>query len=230
MVGGEAKVDRFDVFIGSDFNDIISVGGFYDLGNSYNHIEAFGGAGDDIIFGAQTGGELYGGEGNDTLGTYNGLERIRNNTQEQQISLFDTDVRTILDGGNGNDLFIAGDSQETFIGGAGIDRLLYRATTDLGRDDVLTDVSQEGVVVDLDAGTGNFGFAKGDVISGIENLTGSENGDDIAGDANSNWLIGLGGDDTIAGAAGDDIISRRRRFRSVVWGTRPGCFVGRSRQ
>jgi Ca2+-binding RTX toxin-like protein len=206
LVGGYVRVTNFNVFIGSEFDDIISFGGQFDHGSSENYIEAFGGAGNDIIFGAQTGGAIYGGEGDDLLGTYNGYEIVRNSSFKQKISLFDTDVSTTLDGGNGDDRFIAGDSQETFIGGAGIDWLSYKATTDLGRDNAVTDVSQEGVVVDLVAGMGSSGFAKGDVISGIENLTGSENDDEISGDFNSNWLVGLGGDDTISGAGGDDIV------------------------
>jgi len=218
LVGGTARAYNFNVFKGSDFGDVISVGPQNTDGSSRRYIDAFGGGGDDIIFSAQGGGELYGGDGDDTLGTYNGYEEVRDSSFKQETSLFNTDVRTILDGGNGDDLFIAGDSQETFIGGAGIDRLSYRATSDLGRDNVRTDVSQEGVVIDLEAGTGNFGFAKGDVISGIENLTGSENSDDISGDYNSNWLIGLGGDDTIAGAAGDDIIQGNAGSDSLYGG------------
>ncbi len=206
LVGGWARTTSFNVFIGSEFDDIINFGGHFDHGSRYNYIEAFGGAGDDIIFGAQTGGAIYGGEGDDLLGTYNGYEVVRNSSFKNKKSLFDTDLRTILDGGNGNDKFIAGDFQETFIGGEGIDSLSYHATTDLGRDNYLTEVSQEGVVVDLIAGTGSSGFAKGDLISGIENVTGSENSDDITGDGNANWLKGLAGDDVIYGASGDDVL------------------------
>ncbi|MDO6482739.1 hypothetical protein [Shimia thalassica] len=206
LAGGSARAYNFNVFIGSDFDDVMSVGGQFDLGQSRNYMEAYGEGGNDTIFGAQTGGAIYGGEGDDLLGTYNGFEIVRNSSFRQEVSLFDTNVRTTLDGGSGNDRFIAGDSQETFIGGTGNDWLSYRATTDLGRDNILTDVSQEGVVIDLEEATGSFGFARGDLISGIENLVGSENSDDISGDANSNWLIGLGGDDTILGAGGDDIL------------------------
>jgi Ca2+-binding RTX toxin-like protein len=218
LVGGYARVDSFNKYIGSKFDDIISFGGRFDHGSNRNFITAFGGAGNDVIFGAQTGGAIYGQAGNDLLGTYNGYEIVRNSTFKQKISLFNEDVRTTLDGGGGNDHFIAGDFQETFIGGSGKDWLSYAATTDLGRDGAVTDTSKEGAHIDLTAGTGSFGFAKGDIIREVENLIGSENGDFLSGDNISNWLIGMGGGDTIFGAGGDDILDGKDGADKLVGG------------
>ena len=108
LVGGYARVDSFNKYIGSKFDDIISFGGRFDHGSNRNFITAFGGAGNDVIFGAQTGGAIYGQAGNDLLGTYNGYEIVRNSTFKQKISLFNEDVRTTLDGGGGNDHFNRG--------------------------------------------------------------------------------------------------------------------------
>jgi len=51
------------------------------------------------------------------------------------------------------------------------------------------------------------GDASGDVLSGIENLTGSSNADTLTGDGSANVLSGGGGNDTLAGAAGNDTLS-----------------------
>src|SRR3546814_8834206 len=66
--------------------------------------------------------------------------------------------------GDGNDTLIGGSGADTLIGGAGSDTASYAG-------------SSGGVTVDLAAGTGSGGDAQGDTLSGIENLTGSSQGD-----------------------------------------------------
>ncbi len=78
-------------------------------------------------------------------------------------------------------------------GGAGIDSLNYGG-------------SSAAVIINLANGGANGGDAEGDTISGFEQVTGSEYGDTIAGDANANTLSGEGGDDNLYGDAGNDII------------------------
>ena len=78
-------------------------------------------------------------------------------------------------------------------GGAGADRLSYAG-------------SAVGVMVDLLAGTASGGHADGDVITGIENVTGSGHNDSIAGDNGANRLDGGGGDDGLYGGSGNDKI------------------------
>jgi len=88
---------------------------------------------------------------------------------------------------------------DTFQGGLGIDRIDYRT-------------SAASVLIDLNADVNGFqsasgGFAEGDVISGIEFVTGTNFADVLTGDFSANRLIGLDGDDTISGGAGNDRIS-----------------------
>ena len=90
-------------------------------------------------------------------------------------------------------------------GGAGAD------TLDDGRgDDVASyEGSSAGVTVDLSsaaAQTGD-GDAKGDVLSGIEHVSGSSHADSLTGDTGANALLGGAGDDTLSGGAGADTLT-----------------------
>ena len=182
--GGRASVQDFEIFNGSQFRDIISIGN-----DGSTIMQAHGNGGDDVLFGGQRGEQLFGGTGNDILGTFNYTLEFDGGA----MSLFDVAFTTLLDGGAGDDKFIAGDAQENFIGGDGLDTLTYETST-------------LAVTVNLASGTGQFGFAQGDTMSGIENLTGTWFADSLTGDTGANILIGWGGGDTIAGSAGDDVI------------------------
>ena len=81
----------------------------------------------------------------------------------------------------------------TFDGGAGTDEADFTASTRLLDADLVAGrVTHEGGAVDL--------------LSAIENLTGSPGDDVISGDGAANVLRGGGGADVIAGRAGDDTI------------------------
>ncbi len=104
-----------------------------------------------------------------------------------------------LDGGADNDLLVGGAGANTILGGSGVDTLDYSAA--IG-----------GVNVDLNEGRAvNNGYGALDIISGVENLTGSEYNDVLVGQAGANiifggagadYLIGLGGNDRLVGGAG----------------------------
>ncbi|WP_225768420.1 calcium-binding protein [Inquilinus sp. Marseille-Q2685] len=98
----------------------------------------------------------------------------------------------VLSGGSGNDALQGGAGADTLAGGAGIDRASY--TT-----------SSAAVVVTVN-GAASGGDAAGDILSGIENLTGSALNDSLTGDAGANTLDGAGGDDPPAGGAGADTL------------------------
>jgi hypothetical protein len=171
--GGRAQINGFEVFIGTQFGDVISVsaGGNNVFNSTASAMQVFGNDGDDVLFGGQKGGQFFGGDGNDILGTHN---PTRMYSAISRISLFDSSIRTLLDGGVGDDLFIAGDSQEDFVGGLGIDTLTYEAGTDFSEG-----VLALGINLNLATGLGQSGFAEGDTLSGIENVYGSGNNDAI---------------------------------------------------
>jgi len=110
-------------------------------------------------------------------------------------------VANILDGGNGNDTIDGGAGADNINGGSGFDTASFAG-------------SGSAVIVNLAAGTNTGGDAQGDILTSIENLTGSAFDDTLVGDAGNNILTGgdgddflldlSGGDDTFFGGAGND--------------------------
>jgi Ca2+-binding RTX toxin-like protein len=107
-----------------------------------------------------------------------------------------------INGAGGNDYIEGGASAllgsglvlvETLNGGAGIDTISYLNST-------------AGVNVSLLAGLGvpSGGDANGDVLTGFENIVGSQYIDTLNGDLNDSVIFGMGGADTINGNAGND--------------------------
>ncbi len=106
--------------------------------------------------------------------------------------------------GDGDDRFLPGAGAETFFADAGRDTLDFRAVG--------------GVRVALDNNRPNTGHARGDRYVDIENILGSNRGnDDLLGSQADNRLIGnggndrlhggIGGEDTLAGGAGRDTLT-----------------------
>jgi len=93
----------------------------------------------------------------------------------------------------GNDTILGSLGADTIDGGEGIDTVDYSAST-------------AGIDVDLTRGTQAGGDAHGDVVSGIENLTGSAYDDVLRGNALANLLVGGSGNDVLAGRAGADTL------------------------
>jgi Ca2+-binding RTX toxin-like protein len=106
---------------------------------------------------------------------------------------------TIL-GLGGDDVIFAYDGNDTIKGGGGADTIFGGA----GWDTVSYTDSAVGVGVDLATGQGNDGAAEGDVIAGVEHVTGSYHSDTLTGDAGSNNLSGLDGNDWLNGGGGGD--------------------------
>ncbi len=98
----------------------------------------------------------------------------------------------------------------SFIGDAGANT--YTATAGHehfdgqgGTDTVSYTNSDAGVTVDLSDNNNNAnGWAKGDVLTNIENLIGSDHNDELTGDKQANVLTGGMGDDVLEGGAGAD--------------------------
>ncbi|MEQ1709751.1 MAG: M10 family metallopeptidase C-terminal domain-containing protein, partial [Terricaulis sp.] len=110
-------------------------------------------------------------------------------------------VNNRLVGGGGADSIDGGDGDDTLNGGAGADVLGGNA----GVDTVDYVGSVTGVTVRLWNGTGQNGDAQGDTLSGVENVTGSGQGDSLIGaDLIANRLDGGGGNDFLFGLSGDD--------------------------
>ena len=132
-------------------------------------------------------------------------------------ALFGVDGNDYLDGGGGNDYLSGGDGNDYLDGGVGGDTLDGGGGT---ADEISYSNSANGVRVDLtiageqpDFVANSFGFAEtqggdavGDIISNVENILGSNQGDWLTGDENANRLLGGAGNDRLEGGAGADIL------------------------
>ena len=122
--------------------------------------------------------------------------------------------RDIVMGFGGDDLFSFNGGVGRLDGGVGIDTLLYMIgwKTIAGAspgDPVQTVETENGVVIDLLAGTVRDGFGTTGTIANVENIGGSYGvADDILrGDNKDNVIRGRGGVDVIDGRGGNDTIS-----------------------
>ncbi len=147
-----------------------------------------GSAGDDLLVG-QTGAladNLAGADGNDTLVGYAGDDS--------------------LSGGNGDDVFEGGLGADRLEGGA---NSLSSSGPNAG-DTARYVRSAAAVSVNLTLASAQGGVmgaeSVGDILIGIENVTGSAFDDTLTGDANDNRLFGLDGIDMIRGGAGADVL------------------------
>ncbi len=103
-------------------------------------------------------------------------------------------------GNGGNDALYGFYGNDSLEGGAGKDKLFGGEG-----EDYATYYKAGAITVSLDGSLKATGEAIGDVFDSIENLAGSETGNDrLAGDASNNELWGDGGNDILFGRAGDD--------------------------
>lgn len=102
-------------------------------------------------------------------------------------------VTGLIDGGQGNDVFVLGAGVERVQGGAGTDWIVAQGAV--------------GMVLALDGSFAGAGVTAGDVLAGIEGLRGSDGGADrLTGWAGGEVLAGLGGADVLVGRGGADVL------------------------
>ncbi|MGJ8594585.1 Hint domain-containing protein [Sulfitobacter sp.] len=154
-----------------------------------------GSAGNDSFRGTSADEYFDGGGGNDTLYGEGGND-----------TLVGGDGVNILEGGIGDDSLVGNASlggHSYLKGGAGADTLDGSA----GNYDIASYYdATSGVVIDLSDGVPESGGdAAGDVLIGIEQIDGSNTGDDfIRTNDDGTQIKGWGGNDTLHGGAGND--------------------------
>jgi len=201
--------------IGSSFNDAI-------IGNQGNNL-LLGGGGNDTLAGGLGDDTLDGGSAFNTA-AFGGVNAavvvdLAAGTASGQGSDKLIDIGSVvgssagdtilgsaggeaLDGGGGNDSLAGLNGADTLKGGEGADALDGAG----GTDTAVYSGSAAKVFVNLLTGVTGGGDAAGDVLAGIENLTGSSQGDTLTGNGDANRLEGSGGDDLLIGAAGTDTL------------------------
>ena len=167
-----------------------TVVGGHAQGDNFIDIEnLIGSAYQDILIGDAETNRLDGGAGDDELRGNEGDDVLEGNSGQDQLYGGAGDDR--IDGGDGDDEFWGDNGADMLDGGTGVDWVYYQG-------------SDTGVTVDLGEGTGEGGYAAGDVITYIENITGSDYKDVLRGDDSANRLEGGAGDDELHGNAGND--------------------------
>jgi Ca2+-binding RTX toxin-like protein len=182
---GGAGADILDG--GSDIDTVSytgsSAGVWVDLANSYG---SGGDAEGDIFYnienitGSNYDDTLVGDTYDNVLNGWDGHDELRGGAGNDSLK-----------GGFGDDYLEGGQGADKLVGGEGVDTASYH-------------YSSTGVAVDLATGTGSNGEAAGDVLYGVENVTGSNFDDTLIGDAKDNVLGGLRGQDTLKGGLGAD--------------------------
>lgn len=215
LVGGSAApedfIDGFENVIGTAFADVI-------LGDAANNVINGGALGDSLAGGAGIDTLSYAGSaggviidlvrqvvsGGDAAGDrVSGFENAFGGDGNDRLT--GTDQANLLYGGAGNDGLAGGAGNDTLRGGAGADTMFGGAGTD-----TLSYTGPAGaasLTINLGTGIVGHGDAEGDVISGFENVIGSDGTDYITGDIRANRITGGAGFDILRGGAGNDTLS-----------------------
>ncbi len=208
--GGDENIDGGggnDTIDGGEGNDTINGGEGDDV------LE--GGSGNDWIEGGSGADTISGGVGADTAnyirsdagvsinlsaGTASGGHATGDQLQEIENlvgSLFDD----TLTGDGEDNVFHGTEGADAIDGGAGSDTVSYKDYVPVGYSS-----SDPGLVINLMTGSVSGAQATGDVLTGIENITGTFADDQLTGDDNDNVLDGYAGTDTLLGNGGDDVL------------------------
>jgi Ca2+-binding RTX toxin-like protein len=164
----------------------------------------------DLLAGQAQDGDTTPGGG--SLDLFTGMENVLGSHEADTLQgngganiLGGAEGNDSLDGRSGNDVLAGGKGADALDGGTDSDTASYE-TSALGVNVQLT-------IVGAQAGAGE---QAGDVLSNIENLTGSAFADTLGGDVNANLLSGgdggdslngFGGADTLVGGAGADSLN-----------------------
>ncbi len=218
ILNGNAGID-YAVYTGGTFNDYTIT----DNGNGNYTVAAFGTQGTDTLSNIEflridgvdyaidgsSSGPVFT-EGNDNEDGTEGADVLDGLGGNDIINGLGGD--DIIFGGTGNDDLFGGADNDILNGGGGADNLDGGA----GIDTASYADSGLGVTISLLANTASGSQATGDVLTSIENLTGSTRGDDLRGNnsvnvidggAGKDSLIGYNGNDTLIAGAGRDILN-----------------------
>jgi hypothetical protein len=206
---GTSGVDIIQGFAG---NDVIRGGAGADTLSGGEGVDWLQYAGSDagvaVDLTVDLGTGLQAASGGDAAGDQiQGFEYVRGSAFGDVLT--GNDERNVLLGGGGNDSIAGGEGNDVIRGGAAADTL----SGGEGVDWLQYIGSDAGVVVGLNADptTGLQvalgGDAQDDVISGFENIRGSDFADFLVGDAGRNLIYGGDGADTLSGFSGDDVLN-----------------------
>jgi len=156
----------------------------------------------DTIYSDSNANFIDGGAGSDTIsytGSGAGVTLMLNGASNSSAGIGGLAAGDILVnvenliGSNFNDYIYADSNVNTIDGNGGADIVDYSN-------------SASAVTVSLDGTAGVGGYATGDVLANVENLTGSSFNDILTGNAGNNTLSGGSGNDTLVGGTGTNLL------------------------
>jgi Ca2+-binding RTX toxin-like protein len=204
LIGGAGD----DVLSGQANDDVLFGGdGADQLDGGTENDTIYGGNDNDTIYGSTGNDVLYGEDGEDNIRGDAGNDIIYGGDGNDGVRATGTDPArgfswTYLTGGDGDDRIDGGNGDDAMIGGLGADTLIGS----VGFDQAAYTDSTVGVTVNLETGTGLYGTAQGDTLSGIERVVGSSYNDTLIGSSRDDVFEGGSGNDVIDGAAGNDVL------------------------
>ncbi|MFN3235370.1 MAG: beta strand repeat-containing protein, partial [Gammaproteobacteria bacterium] len=199
LEGGTATGQGSDILrhieniTGSDYNDkLIGSDSANTINGGVGNDTIQGGVGNDLLIGGSGNDNIDGGDGVDTV-DYSSSGAVNVNLGLGSATGDGTDTLSNIENiiGSANNDTLSGDSADNEIdGGDGVDTIDFSSLS-----------SSNGVIVSLaygtavDAGEGNA--VGNDILLNIENITGSNFGDLLAGDSGANTIDGGNGSDTL---------------------------------
>jgi Ca2+-binding RTX toxin-like protein len=186
-LGGNTGDDQLD---GGDGNDFLDGGAGADVltGGAGTDMASYTGSAAAVTVNLATGVASGGDAQGDTLSS---IEQLSGSGFADKLT-GDAGANS-LSGQDGDDILVGGAGGDALIGGNGIDTASYAS-------------SAAGVTINLATGAVSGGDAAGDTFNSIEQVLGSNQGDQLTGDAGANTLWGGNGDDVITGGAGADTL------------------------
>ena len=210
--------DADTVSAGGENDEVYGGGGNDTLRGDAGNDTLYGEEGDDLLDGGSGNDTMVGGKGNDTyvVGSTSdivdetsagadGLDTVRSTVTFSLVasSRVKGEIEDLTLEGSGN-INGTGNALNNVITGNGGNNVLAglggadRLDGGVGTDTASYAASAAGVTVSLITGTGTGGDAEGDLLSGIENLTGSSKNDVLEGDLGNNVLNGGSGTDMVS--------------------------------
>ena len=205
---GNDTLTGFENLLGSAFNDILTGdAGTNAIDGGQGNDTLNGGLGDDMLIGgggidtatfagasgavlvSLATGVASGAAGNDTLF---GIENLTGSNFNDMLT--GNAGANLLNGGAGDDTLDGGAGDDTLNGGTGIDTASYGSA-----------LSAVTVNLAINAAQNTLG-AGIDILSAIENLTGSAFDDHLTGSGAANMIDGGDGNDVIDGGGGADVL------------------------
>ena len=201
-----------------------SAGGDFLLGSVGTDTLSYDASNAGVLIDLGENGEIeFAGGGHADGDTGNGFENITGSSFAD--ILIGNGLANVISGLAGNDMLVGIDGDDTLLGARGTDGLLGGTGADTlnggaGIDVALYIDSSAGVTITLGANgsetIASGGYAQGDGVSNVENLSGTNFDDTLTGNNLPNELRGIAGHDTLNGRSGQESAIRRRRQRRTL--------------